>query len=217
MRDESIGSITPSSRCSLCGTTLELDALRFECVTKTTWNTKDDKSFDEYCDPRVWPVALCRACRVENYRVSLKKMARYSLSGMLACIVFIILGGFNVWADFFQQMHPGKGDLWMILFGLAGVIGFPVSIWFYVVNKVHLGRSENLQEIPTRRRRQTFMAAGETILERLETGRADLVYGDFPLPVFPENPVPRDIPEKFKQKELNTTQKRMVRWIERVE
>ncbi len=213
MRDESIGSIAPSSRCSLCGNTLDLAALRLECVTKTTWKTSDDKSFDEYCDPRVWLVALCRACRVENYRVSLKKMVSYSLGAILACIVFIIMGGFIGWADFYQHTRAAKDDLWYILFGLAGVIGLPFSIWSYIINKVRLGRSENLQEIPAKHRKQTFTAAGETILERLETGQAS-VYGDFPLPAMPEVPVPRDIPEKFKPAELSPKQKRLVRLVE---
>ncbi|MDQ5986131.1 MAG: hypothetical protein CSYNP_01850 [Syntrophus sp. SKADARSKE-3] len=210
-----IGSTESPSRCSLCGNTRDLDALQLECITVTTWKTTDNKSFNEYYDPRVWLVTLCHACRVENYRVSLKKIVNLSQGGILVSIFVIILGGVIGWSDFYVRMphHGLQGDLWYILLGFAGVIGLPLSIWFYVVNKFRLRRSENLQEIPTSRREQTFTEAGETILERLETGQLKSVYGDFPLPDLPRNPVPCDIPEDFKQATLSPKQKRLIRWI----
>ena len=212
MRDKSIGSSAPTSRCSLCGNTFDMQSLQLECVTETTWKTTDDKSFVENCDPRVWLVALCRACRVENYRVSLKKMVGIYKGLIIGCIFFIIFGGLIVWSGL--SSRPGKDDWMFVLLGLVGVIGLPLSIWFYIVNKVRLSQSENLQEIPARLQKQTFTSAGETILERLEAGRAETVYGDFPLSALPENPVPRDIPEKFKQATLSPKQKRLVRWLE---
>jgi len=56
------------------------------------------------------------------------------------------------------------------------------------------------------------MNAGETILERLQTLQA-VVFGNFLLPDLPPNPVPRDIPEKFKLSEESPKQERMVREI----
>jgi hypothetical protein len=93
------------------------------------------------------------------------------------------------------------------------VILIPVCIWFFIVNIWRLAYSKDLQEIPAKCRAEAFMNAGETILECLQTLQGGPVYGDFPLPDLPEDPVPRDIPEKFELALEKPKQERMVREI----
>ena len=223
MSDASTGNFAPPLQCSLCGTTCDLESARFECVTKTAWNSKttwwkdqDAKSFTEYSDPRVWNLTLCRPCRVKSYLGALKR----NIKSWGACIILSLLFGF-CWASDIRSIWHGESfvasrrDPWFLVYGFLFVIFVPVCIWFFIVNIWRLACSKDLREIPAKRRAEAFMNAGETILECLQTLQGGPVYGDFPLPDLPENPVPRDIPEKFVLSEESPKQERLVREIKK--
>jgi hypothetical protein len=97
MIDNSTGNFAPSLQCSLCGTTVDLEAARFECVTKITWRSKtswwkdqDAKSFTEYSDPRVWNLALCRPCRVKSYLRALKRNIKSWGGGIIVSLLSLL-------------------------------------------------------------------------------------------------------------------------------
>jgi hypothetical protein len=72
--------------------------------------------------------------------------------------------------------------------------------------------AERSQEIPLKRRSQTFVNAGEVILERLETGQGGPVYGSFALPALPEAPENQgEADTRYLKKD---SQKRLVREIQ---
>lgn len=192
-------------QCSLCGATPDLEESRLECVAKTTWETKDDEDHEEYSDPRVWLVALCRPCRVKSYLGSLQSRIRLARGFIIAGIVLSILTTVDIWLP--AKILP-KGLIWDLLIDFLGPICLIGGIWSYIANRTRLALTGDLREIPPKRRSQAFMNAGETILERLQTGQGGTVYGKFPLPVLPEAPESLEIQqanlvaEKIKQERL---------------
>jgi nitrate reductase NapE component len=162
-----------------------------KCLTETTWKIatwkpKWRKSFTEYTNPCFWNVALCRQCRVANYRDSLKKGSRAALILFFVFALGVIPGVLAV-ANITAFGKIGK-EPGFLLIGALSLLFALLSIVTYIINKTRLLTAKSLEEIPIKRRSQAFVNAGQAILERLETGQGGPVYGSFALPLLPEAP-----------------------------